>query len=151
MKNEYSIEIERSRQDVFDFLDDEANLKLIVPNLVDHGVVEDVPGVVGSTFWHVYEESGRKMKMKGVVTEYSPPEGKAVKVDGAFFGLEVTYVLDELSPTRTRVTQISKAHFKHIFKLMGLMFRKKMEREGLKAQKDTFDRIKETLEQGAPA
>lgn len=149
MENEYAIEIERPRQDVFDFLDDEANLKMIVPNLADFGTIEDKPGVVGSTFWHVYEENGRKMKMKGVVTEYAPPERKSVSVDGALFGLKVTYVLDELGPTKTRLTQISNARFKHVFKLMGLMFRKKMEREGLKVQKDTFARIKAHLEQGA--
>ena len=75
----------------------------------------------------------------------------AVKLDGAFFGLEVSYHLDELTPTSTRVTQYSKARFKHVFKLMGLFFGKKMQREGERVQAENFARMKEMIEAEARA
>ena len=136
---------------MFAWLDDQDNLPKMVPNLVDHGVINETPEKVGTTFWHVYEEKGRRMKMTGVVTEHRPPERLAVKLDGAFFGLEVTYELEELGPTSTRLTQLSEARFKHVFKLMGLMFGKKMEREGKQAQAENFARMKALIEGGASA
>ncbi len=151
MKGTYSIDIECSREQVFAFLDDEKNLPKIVPTLVDQGIINETPEKVGSTFWHVYEEKGRRMKMTGVVTEHSPPERMAVKLDGAFFGLEVTYELKQLSPTSTRLTQHSESRFKHVFKLMGLLSGKKMEREGKQAQAEIFARMKTVIEEGASA
>jgi carbon monoxide dehydrogenase subunit G len=148
MEGTFSIDIERPREEIFAFLDDEENLPKVVPNLVDHGVINETPEKVGTTFWHVYEEKGRKMKMTGVVTEHRPPERMAVKLDGAFFGLEVAYTLEELGPTSTRVTQYSKARFKHIFKLMGLLFGKKMKAEGEKTQAENFARMKALIESG---
>ena len=74
MEGTYSIDIQAPRQDVFEFLDDEDNLKKIVPNLIEAGVIQETPEKVGSTFWHVYEENGRKMKMTGEVTEHQAPE-----------------------------------------------------------------------------
>lgn len=151
MKNTYSIDIERPREQVFAFLDDDENLPKMVPNLVDQGVIEETPEKVGTTFWHVYEEKGRRMKMTGVVTEHRPPERMAVKLDGAFFGLEVTYELEALGPTSTRLTQHSEARFKHVFKLMGLIFGAKMEREGKQAQVECFATMKALIEEGASA
>ena len=146
MKGTYSIDIEAPREQVFAFLDDEENLPKMVPNLVDQGIIEETPEQVGTTFWHVYEENGRKMKMTGVVTEHRPPERMAVKLDGALFGMEVIYELEALSPTSTRLTQHSDARFKHVFKLMGLLFGKKMEKEGKKSQAECFDRMKAAIE-----
>lgn len=66
-------------------------------------------------------------------------------------GLEVTYELEELGPTSTRLTQLSEVRFKHVFKLMGLLFGKKMEREGQQAQAENFARMKALIEEGASA
>ena len=151
MKGTYTIDIERPREDVFAFLDDEKNLPKMVPNLVDQGLIHETPEKVGTTFWHVYEENGRRMRMTGVVTEHRPPERMAVKLDGAFFGLEVAYELEELGPTSTRLTQLSDARFKHVFKLMGVLFGRKMEREGKQAQVETFARMKAMIEEGPSA
>ena len=151
MEGEYSIDIERPREEVFAFLDDEENLPKIVPNLVDQGVINETPEKVGTTFWHIYEENGRRMKMTGEVTEHRPPERMAVKLDGSFFGLEVAYDLEELGPFSTRLTQYSKSRFKHVFKLMGLFFGKKMEAEGRKAQSENFARMKAMIEAGPTA
>lgn len=146
MDGTYSIEVAKPRQEVFDFLTDDDNLPKIVPNLADHGVIEDRPEKLGSTFWHEYEEKGRRMKMTGVVTEYEPPRRWAVKLDGAFFGLEVAYTLDELGPDSTRITQDSSARFKHVFKLMGLLFGKKMKADGERVQEENFARMKVMIE-----
>lgn len=151
MKGTYSVDIDRPREDVFAFLDDEENLRKVVPNLVDQGIINETPEKVGTTFWHVYEEKGRRMKMTGVVTEHRPPERMAVKLDGALFGLEVKYELEELSPTSTRLVQFSDARFKHVFKLMGLMFGKKMKREGEQVQAENFARMKALIEESASA
>jgi carbon monoxide dehydrogenase subunit G len=149
MEGTYSIDIQAPRQVVFEFLDDPDNLKKIVPNLVDAGIIQETPEKVGTTFWHVYEEKGRKMKMTGVVTEHQAPERMAVKLVGAFFRLEVVYRLEELSPDSTRVVQYSNARFRHVFKIMGLLFGKKMEAEGKKSQEENFARMKSLIESGS--
>lgn len=149
MKGTYSVEIERSQEDVFDFLADPDNIKIIVPNLVEHGHIEEKPEIVGTTFYQVFEEKGRRMKMTGVVTEHVPPTSMAVKMQGSMFRLEVRYVLESLGPTRTKLIQHSDASFKHVFKLMGLLFGGKMKREGEKVQAENFARMKNHLESGA--
>lgn len=63
MEGTYSIDIQARRQDVFEFLDDDDNLKKIVPNLIEAGIIQETQEKVGTTFWHVHEENGRKMKM----------------------------------------------------------------------------------------
>ena len=146
MEGTYSIEIDAPRKTVFDFLADEKNIRKIVPNLVDEGMIEETPDKVGSTFWHVYEEKGRKMKMTGTVTEHDEPTRMAVKMSGPIFRLEVRYDLEELGPDKTRLSQWSKATFRHVFKLMGLLFGKKMEAEGKQVQEENFARMKATIE-----
>ena len=146
MNSTYSIEVERPRADVFDFLTDDDNLPAVVPNLADHGVIEEQPGKIGSTFWHEYEEKGRRMRMTGVVTEYEAPRRWAVKLDGPFFGFEVAYTLEQLGPGTTRITQDSNARFKHVFKLLGLLFGGKMKADGERVQAENFARMKALLE-----
>ena len=146
MKGTYSIDIERSREDVFEFLTDPDNLERCVPMLVDHGIIDETPEKVGTTFWHVYEEKGRRMKMTGVVTHHEPPVRSGVSLDGSAFSLEVLYELEALGPTSTRLTQHSESRFKHVFKLMGLLFGKKMKCEGEKVQAENFERMKAYLE-----
>jgi hypothetical protein len=68
---------------------------------------------------------------------------------GAFFRLEVVYRLEELSPDSTRVVQYSNARFRHVFKIMGLLFGKKMEAEGKKSQEENFARMKSLIESGS--
>jgi carbon monoxide dehydrogenase subunit G len=148
MEGTFSIDIERPRAEVFAFLDDPENLPKFVPNLVDHGVIQETPQKVATTFWHVYEENGRRMKMTGVVTEHRPPERIAVELDGPMFGLVVVQTLEELGPNSTRFTQYSKATLKHVFKLMGMLFGKKMKEQGEKAQRENFERMKALLESG---
>ena len=130
MNSTYSIEVERPRADVFDFLTDDDNLPAVVPNLADHGVIEEQPGKIGSTFWH----------------EYEAPRRWAVKLDGPFFGLEVAYTLEQLGPGTTRITQDSNARFKHVFKLLGLLFGGKMKADGERVQAENFARMKALLE-----
>ncbi len=150
MDSTCSIEIDRPRADVFDFLTEDDNLPAVVPNLADHGVLEQQPGEIGSTFWHEYEEKGRRMRMTGVVTEYEAPRRWAVKLDGAFFGLEVAYTLEELGPGRTRITQDSSARFKHVFKLLGLLFGGRMKSDGERVQAENFARLRALLEEEQP-
>ena len=147
MHNESSIEIEAPREGVFDFLADDDNMMDIVPNLVAHGFIDVKEGVVGTTFWHEYEEKGRKMKMTGVVSEHQRPASMAVELDGSVFSLVVRYTLEELGPNHTRLTQHSAAKMKHIFKIFGLLFGKKMQAEGEKVQKENFARMKALIEE----
>jgi len=146
MENEYAIDIHAPRNVVFEFFDNEDNIQQVVPNLVEAGYLERTPNKVGTTFWHVYEENGRKMKMTGVVSEYRPGECMAFQLDGPIFAMEVIYDFQELSADVTRIVQVSRVRLKHIFKLMGLLFGKKMQEQGLKVQEENFARIKASIE-----
>ena len=147
MQGEYSIDIAAPREGVFDFLADDDNIMDIVPNLVDHGFIDVKDGVVGTTFWHEYEEKGRKMKMTGVVSEHRKPDLMAVDMDGSMFSLVVRYNLEELGPNSTLLTQFSHAKMKHVFKIFSLLFGKKMQAEGEKVQKENFARMKALIEE----
>lgn len=146
MDSRYAIDIERPRDEVFAFLDDPDNLMELVPNLAEHGIIEEKAGKVGTTFWHVYEENGRRMKMTGSVTEHEVPTRMAVALTGPLFSMEVAYELEEISAGVTRVVQHSRARFKHVFKLMGLLFGKKMERDGQRVQDENWQRLKALIE-----
>ncbi|MEM7229080.1 MAG: SRPBCC family protein [Planctomycetota bacterium] len=138
----------RPRDEVFAFLDDPENLPKILSNLKDQGVINETPDQVGTTFWHVYEEKGREMKMTGVVTEHCVPERMAVQLDGAVFSLWVAYDFEEIDANSTHLIQYSEAKFKHVFKIFGLIGRKKMEEEGRKSLEESFARMKDMIENG---
>lgn len=150
MENTYSLEIDAPRQHVFDYLADDDNIKDIVPNLVEQGFLEVTDDKVGTTFWHVYEENGSKMKMTGVVTEHQPPVSMAVALDGPMFSMTVRYILEETGPNSTMLRQDSTAKMKHVFKIFGLLFGKKMQREGERVQEENFARMKQLIEASAP-
>ena len=150
MENTYSLEINAPRQHVFDYLADDDNLKDMVPNLVEHELLEETEEKVGTTFLHVYEENGRKMKMTGVVTEHQPPASMAVALDGPMFSMTVRYILEETGPNSTMLRQDSTAKMKHVFKIFGLLFGKKMKCEGERQLRESFARMKELMEASAP-
>lgn len=120
MQTEGSIEIDRSIAEVFRLTNDHvAQWSHIV---VEDEVLEEKPGVVGSTFRTVTEEDGRRMEFQGVVTRHEPPFASGVHLAGEAFDVDVDYRFEDLSG-RTRVTQRSIVTGKGFFKPLLFLLR----------------------------
>ena len=126
MRHEFSVEIDRPVEQVFQLTNDDVSAWSIM--CVADEPLETTPEVVGSTARVTTEENGHRMVFDAVVTEYEIPRLSSVQLTGPHFDLDVTYRFDDLGG-RTRVTQISRVRPHGVMKLvvgaMSLLPRRK--------------------------
>ncbi len=143
MESRLSVDINRPIAEVFEYSTN--NLAEWSITCVEDEVIEEKPGMVGTTFRVVTEDRGRRMVFQGVVTAHEPPHRNAVHLDGDQFDIDVEYLFEEIA-SGTRVTQHSvvrgKGFFKVFFVLMGWL----MSRAGCKAQESELASLKEHCE-----
>lgn len=146
MKNIYTIDIDAPPERVFACLRDGDRAREWIPNLVENEDIDRAPGVVGSTFRHVYVERGRRMEMQGQIVAHEPPRRLAIMLSGPF-ELHVDYRLDDLGGGRTRLTQQSEVRFKNrAMAFLGALMSPLMKKASLKQAEASFGKLKELVE-----
>lgn len=146
MRNEMSIEIDRPIEEVFDYtINHVAEWSLTV---IRDEVIEEQPGIAGTTFLCVTEERGRQMEFHGIVTLHEPPNASAAYFVGQLFDIDVEYLFEDYIG-RTRVTQRTNVIGKGFLKVMFFMFGWLMKSAGRKAGRAEFESLKSKLESGA--
>lgn len=147
MKNEGSIEIDRSIEDVFDYTTNNvAEWSLTVKSEEPLQTVND--GGAGSTFRCVTQSEQQEMEFQGEVLRHEPPQLSQSKLTGTMFDIDVLYVFEAITANRTRVTQASVVTpktpvLKIVFGLFGWLMKKgsckatQKELQSLKAKLET--------------
>ena len=91
--------------------------------MIEDEILEETPGVVGTTFRSVTDTNGNRMEFQGIITTFDPPNQHGVHLTGKQFDILVDYQFESLTPERTRVTQssqvIGKGFMKFVFMLIG--------------------------------
>ncbi len=143
MKSRMSIEIDRPIEEVFAFTTTRVvEWSTIV---VEDTVLEEAPGMVGTTFRTVTEERGRRMTFEGRVTQHDPPSLHAVSMIGKQFDLEVAYRFESLGGS-TRVTQDTVVEGKGLVKVVFLLFGWLMAKSGCDAAREELANLKRLVE-----
>ncbi len=146
MKQEASVEIDRSIDEVFQYTNDKvAEWSLTV---IEDEVIEEKPDRVGTTFRCLTEDHGRRMEFQGVVTRHEPPSASAIHLTGQQFDVEAEYLFEDLGG-RTRVTQRSTVAPKGFLKIVFFLFGWMMKKSTCKAVQNELNNLKRLMEEGA--
>ena len=152
MKNQASIDIQRSITDVFILTTDHvAQWSGIVVTSRPKHIAED--GGVGTTFlFTAGKPNGQTSReQEAEITEYLPPRRSAFVIRSPMHEIEVTFDFESLSEEQTRVTQCWTWRTKGIWRLLlGIgeaIFSKHLDR--LAAAE--LDRLRVHCESGTPA
>ena len=142
MKNQGSIEIDRSIAEVFE----------LTTRYVAHWsiiVVEDTlltgDGGVGSTFHTITEERGRRMEFRGEVIAHSPPSQSTIRLIGDQFDVLAEYSFEDVGG-RTRVTQRAKVTGKGFFRFFLLICGWLMRAQSEETQNEDLASLKQFCE-----
>lgn len=143
MRTELSVDIDRPIEPVFELTTGDVTKWSVT--CIHEELIEEKPGVVGSTFKIVTSDNGREMEFMGQVTEHEPPKLSRVTLVGPAFDLDVLYTFESVGG-KTRVTQVSdvkgKGLFKFVLSLMGRVFRK----SACKSQENELEGLKRFCE-----
>ena len=113
--------------------------------VVEDEVLDQRPGLVGSTFRIVTEERGRRMELQGPVTAREPPRRSAIHLAGPHFDIEADDAFEDIGG-RTRVAQHSVVCGKGFVKLVFALFGRLMKRSGCDAQQAELQRLEAKCE-----
>lgn len=143
MRIELSVDIDRAIDHVFPLAT--GDVTKWSKTCVREEIIDEKPGVVGTTFRVTTVDRGREMEFEGTVTEHEPPNLSRVNMSGPAFDLDVLYTFETIDGG-TRVTQASDIQGKGLFRVllpvMGVLMRK----SSCKAQADELDGLKRFCE-----
>jgi hypothetical protein len=129
-----SIEINAAADVVFGWLEDPEKAMVWQTSVTGGEIIEEKPGLVGTTFREYVEEeggeAGRRAEMLGVVTGCEKNSSLSFHLESDFNIVDVTFSLEEENGV-TRVIQTADMRFKGALRVLSLVFgagiRKKIE------------------------
>ena len=128
-KTQTSVTINRSKQDVFDYVTDPANDARWQDTLESsEWTSEGLPGVGSNQEW-VTKFLGRKITLTAVVTSWDPPNSYGFKVIKGPMPLQGNTVLESAGESGTELTVEFETGFDGFFKLADGLVRKRFEKQ----------------------
>jgi uncharacterized protein YndB with AHSA1/START domain len=140
------VEIARPPQEVFAFLDDEANSPKWLAQCVGLRRTTEGPKGVGSKLDYHYRSMGHEDHMDGEVVAYQPGQRLAMRYVDKLFDLKVSFEL-ALAAAGTRLRQTCEVEPRGMAKMMTPMIEGAMEKQ-MAADLGT---LKQLLEAGSAA
>ena len=144
MKVSVSLDLESSREKVWEMFDSFENAKLWQPTLVKTEHVSGKPGQVGAVSKLTYDEDGREEILEETITLRDQPREFSGIYEGDSVTNRIHNLFVDLGNDRTRWTLESEFEFRGIYKLasifMGGAIRKRTEQD--------MQRFKELVEGG---
>lgn len=139
MRNEASIDIDGSINDVFDITTNDVEKWSLV--VIEEEVIEHVPGEVGSRFRTVTASSGKQMEFESVVTAYDRPHLSAIQMIGRSFDIQAAFRFESIDGG-TRVTHISEVTGKGFMKFLLKLLSGVMHKASCQALNDELKSLK---------
>ncbi len=91
-------------------------------NLVKTEIIEEVSGMIGTTYREWVREGERVAELEGVVTDYKANQVLAMRSESKYNAVNVAWRLEEIE-TGTRLTVDARIRFKGFLKIMSLVLR----------------------------
>ena len=108
-------------------------------------ILQETPGMVGTSFREVVEDEGGSMEMHGTVTSFEPPRSISFHLSSKVNVLDVSYRV-EPTTNGVRVIEDSDIRWKFPVNIMSIFLGEKM-KQGILAQLQAeFSRLKELCE-----
>ncbi len=146
MKLSYAIDIHASPARVFSWLGTPERAMQWQTGVSRTEILQQTPGMVGTTFREWVEENGRGTELRGEVTDYRVNESLAIRLDGEYNTVRVSYRLAELAGG-TRLTMRADVRFKSFLRVANLIFRPAFKKKLLAQFNEEYARLKGLCEQ----
>jgi uncharacterized protein YndB with AHSA1/START domain len=145
----YSIEIDRTPQSVFTWIEQPEKARLWQTTVAATELLHESPGMVGTTFREVVAVGGRGLEMLGVVTRYEAHKAIAFHLDSRNHSLDVD---DRVEPCAhgAQVTMRADVHWKFPMSIVSLFIGTRLRRNLLSEAQTEFTKLKQ-LAQGTEA
>ncbi len=141
-KTRFSVSIDRSREDVFDYVTDPANDAQWQGSCMGSQWASEGPHGVGSTKVSVDKFMGRKIESTIEVTMWDRPKKIGFKAIEGPVPFQAVIGLESVGESGTELTVDLEAEFRGFFKLAGGLVGKQLEKE----LKTDFNALKLLLE-----
>ena len=128
----YEDEIPQSPQVVFSWVADPRKAMQWQQEVKGGEILEERPGMVGTTFTEVIEEDGRTLEMRGTITQFVKDRLIAFHIASRIHEFDVEYRVNGAGQG-TLFSVAADIHWKFPMNIISLFMRKKME-DGLKKQ-----------------
>jgi hypothetical protein len=110
-------------------------------------VIDEKPGMVGSTFRERVEENGDGIEMQGTVTAFEPNRRISFHLESRVNELDVDYRVEELGDL-VRLTVTSDIHWRFPANVTSVFFGGKMKAKIMEESEWEFGRLRELCETG---
>ena len=121
----FQVDIEATLEQVWALLDDETQLPLWMPEIVETVYPEDRDrdAPVGTTFRQKIKEGGRVKDYDGEITAYDPPRKLGIRLGDGQFSVDIAYALSPIG-TGTRLDYSAELAVETLLaRIMGVLFR----------------------------
>lgn len=132
MRITYANEIRKPPEFVFPWLAEPEKAMQWQKNVKGGEIVNETPGMVGTTFKEVLEEDGGRLEMTGVITQFVRDQIIEFHLESKMHEVDVTYSL-EGSNGATQIMVDARIHWKFPTNLLSLFIGHKM-KEGITRQ-----------------
>lgn len=122
----YEDEIIAPIEKVFQYIAEPEKAMQWQKNVKGGEIIENKPGIVGTTFTEEIEEGGKSLKMHGVITEYSENEKMRFRLISPMHEVDVIYFVEETG-IRTKIRIDTKIKWKFPMNVISIFVGKKME------------------------
>ena len=120
MKVVTSLDLDRSREQVWEKFDSFENLKLWQPTLIKHEHISGEPGQIGAVTLLTYDEDGREIVLEETITQRIAMEEFCAVYEAGSVTNTIRNQFADLSGNRTRWTLESDFQFRGLYRLMSI-------------------------------
>jgi carbon monoxide dehydrogenase subunit G len=145
MRISNSVLIQNTPEEIFYWLEDPGRAMEWMSSVSKTEIIQEVPGMVGTTFREYIEEEGRGTEMRGVVTEFMPGRRMAFHLEGDYNTVEVSYSLEEKGEA-TLLSQEAEIRFKGLLGIFSLILGSTFKKKLISQSQSELARLKELCE-----
>lgn len=146
MKISTSVEIHSTPEIVFGWLSRPEKAMEWMTSVSKTEMLDEKPGMVGSTFRELVQDESGSMEMRGTVTAYQPPRSISFHLASRVNALDVTYCVEPI-PGGVRVAEEADVQWKFPVSAYALLFGERLKQGVLAQLQDEFSKLKALCEQ----
>jgi len=146
LKLDTTVDINNTPENVFDWIRSPEHARQWMTSVTETEILEEHPGMVGTTFRERVQENGRSTELFGEITGYVPDQMISFHLEGRYNEASVVFHVHRID-SGTRVTQSARLKFKSFSRIMMIFGSIILKRKILKQMQRELGALKELCEQ----
>ena len=142
-----TVDIKSDLETVFSWLADPQKAMVWMTSVAGGEIIDQKPGVVGTTFWERVEEDGGGIEMQGSITAFEPNHRISFHLESRVNRLDVDYRIDNVGDV-VRLTVTSNIHWRFPVSLVSLFAGRTIKKKIMAQSNEEFAKLKQLCEAG---